>query len=100
MKAHNCQARRYGDQLICAPCGLTWDADDPEPPECRPHIKRGIAEVAKFEAEAAPLPGSKPKPAPRLPDTLPADVAAEMEKAYQHGGMQAAYRVLLDRIEL
>lgn len=30
----DCQARQYHDQWRCDACGLTWDADDPEPPEC------------------------------------------------------------------
>lgn len=21
-------------QMVCVPCGLQWDADDPDPPEC------------------------------------------------------------------
>ena len=46
MKRHDCQARQYGDQMMCAPCGLTWDTNDPEPPECRKNIKRAIARVA------------------------------------------------------
>ena len=100
-RPHKCQARQYGDQMMCAPCGLTWDTNDPEPPECRKNIKRAAAKVAKFEAETAPL---KPK-AKGLPVDLPSDVAAEMVKTYQaHGGhmagMQAAYRIFLDRMEL
>ena len=98
MKRHNCQARQYGDQMICAPCGLTWDTNDPEPPECRKNIKRAAAKVAKFEAE------TKPK-AKGLPVDLPSDVAAEMVKTYQANagglsGMRAAYRLFLDRVEL
>ncbi len=101
-KRHNCQARQYGDQMICAPCGLNWDVNDPEPPECRKNIKRAIARVAKIEEEAAPL---KVKKAPAFPHELPADVAAEMVKTYQANrgglaGMQAAYRLFLDRMEL
>ena len=97
-KRHNCQARQYGDQMICAPCGLNWDVNDPEPPECRKNIKRAAAKVAKFEAE------TKPK-AKGLPVDLPSDVAAEMVKTYQANagglsGMRAAYRLFLDRVEL
>ena len=101
-----CLARQYGDQIICAACGLTWDTNDTEPPECRTNIKRATAKVAKFEAETAPL---KSK-APGLPLDLPDDVAAEMVKTYQANardglkgqiaGMQAAYRLFLDRVEL
>ena len=29
-----CVARQYSDQMQCARCGLTWDVNDPEPPEC------------------------------------------------------------------
>lgn len=104
-KRHNCQARQYGDQMICAPCGLIWDTNDPEPPECRKHIKRATAKVAKFEAEAAPL---KSK-APGLPLDLPDDLAGEMVKVFHANardgikghirGMQAAYRLFLDRVE-
>jgi len=98
---HNCQARSYGDQMICAPCGLNWDANDPEPPECHKNIKRAIARVAKIEAETVPL---KPK-AKGLPVDLPSVVAAEMVKTYQANagglsGMRAAYRLFLDRVEL
>lgn len=105
-KRHNCQGRQYGDQLICAPCGLAWDTNDPEPPECRTNIKRGVAKVAKFEAAAAPLKSQATLP----PDKLPPDVAVEMVLAFrvndqggmrgQVAGMQAAYRIFLDRIEL
>lgn len=98
-KRHNCQARQYGDQMICAPCGLNWDVNDPEPPECRKVDRRlkVAKESVKFE--------SKPREPGRLPDKLPDDVATEMVKTYQanggHGaGMQAAYRLFLDRVEL
>lgn len=30
----SCAARRQNDQMACAPCGVTWDIDDPEPPPC------------------------------------------------------------------
>jgi hypothetical protein len=29
----HCQAKQYSDQMQCA-CGLAWDMNDPEPPEC------------------------------------------------------------------
>jgi len=70
MKRHNCQARQYGDQMICAPCGLNWDTNDPDPPECRKNIKRAIARVAKIEAEALPVMPHRYGQG-RLPDQLP-----------------------------
>lgn len=30
----NCKARQYSDQMQCV-CGLAWDVNDPEPPECK-----------------------------------------------------------------
>lgn len=106
-KRHNCQARQYCDQFMCAPCGLAWDTNDTEPPECRTNIKRGIAKIAKFEEATAPLKSEGPV---RLPDKLPQDVAVEMVRAFrvneqggimgQLAGMQAAYRIFLDRMEL
>ena len=29
-----CEARQYSDQMQCGRCGLAWDVNDPEPPEC------------------------------------------------------------------
>jgi hypothetical protein len=29
-----CLARQYSDQMLCGLCGLAWDVNDPEPPEC------------------------------------------------------------------
>jgi hypothetical protein len=103
-KRHNCQARQYGDQMICAPCWLNWDANDPEPPECRKNIKRAIARVAKIEADMLPVMPHRYGQG-RLPDELPPDLAVEMVKTYQANagglsGMRAAYRLFLDRVEL
>ena len=103
-KRHNCQARQYGDQMICAACGLTWDTNDLEPPECRKNIKRAIARVAKIEEEALPVIPHRHGQG-RLPDELPPDLATEMVKTYQANagglsGMRAAYRLILDRVEL
>lgn len=30
-----CKARQHSDQMICHTCGLVWDMNDPEPPECK-----------------------------------------------------------------
>lgn len=29
-----CKARQYSDTMTCGPCGLQWDVNDPEPPQC------------------------------------------------------------------
>ena len=34
----NCKARRYSDQMQCDQCGLQWDVNDPDPPECNPVV--------------------------------------------------------------
>lgn len=31
----DCGARRYSDQMQCGKCGLAWDVNDDDPPECR-----------------------------------------------------------------
>lgn len=30
-----CEAVQYSDQMQCARCGLAYDVNDPDPPECR-----------------------------------------------------------------
>lgn len=35
-----CESRRVGDQVLCGPCGLQWDVNDPEPPACQ--HKKGL----------------------------------------------------------
>jgi len=34
-----CAARRINEQMMCRKCGLQWDIDDPEPPECGKSVK-------------------------------------------------------------
>ncbi|UUV43240.1 hypothetical protein RCCWILLIS_68 [Rhodobacter phage RcCWillis] len=29
-----CRAIQYSDEMHCAQCGLRWDVNDAEPPEC------------------------------------------------------------------
>lgn len=29
-----CKARQYSDQMSCSECGLVWDMNDDDPPEC------------------------------------------------------------------
>ena len=108
MKRHDCQARQYGDQMICAPCGLTWDTNDPEPPECRKVDRR--TKKAKDAAARLDAAMTHAKARKGLPHELPDEVAVEMVKTYQANardglkgqiaGMQAAYRLFLDRVEL
>lgn len=38
-----CNARQHSDQMICGPCALAWDVNDPEPPTCNaPPIERRV----------------------------------------------------------
>jgi len=100
-KSTQCQSRQYGDQIICAACGLNWDVNDPEPPACGnvdQRTKQAKA-VAKFET---PIQKKTPW---RMPYALPVDVAQEMAKVFRANcaaddvhGMQAAYRLFLDRM--
>lgn len=88
----HCKARRHGDQMICVPCGLQWDVNDTDRPECN----RG-------HHVAVPRNGAQ-----SLPVQLPDELAADMVRAYhanareglvgQMAGMQYAYRVFLDRV--
>ena len=32
---NTCQAHQHSDQMMCGPCGLAWDINDPAPPSCR-----------------------------------------------------------------
>ena len=38
----NCKAYERGDQWFCDQCGITWDMNDDDPPECNPVVKAGI----------------------------------------------------------
>lgn len=97
-----CQVRRYADQMICAACGLNWDANDPEPPTCQPFDKRTKKAKATTAFETV-----KPQEPWRVPYVLRPEVAAEMAKSFHANcaygdtqAMQAAYRIFLDRMEL
>lgn len=53
-KPMNCKARQHSDQMTCE-CGLAWDVNDPDPPECR----KGV--VARQELTAMRSTLSEPK---------------------------------------
>lgn len=103
-RPHECLARQYGDQMICTACGLNWDTNDPEPPECHKVDRRSKKSKAAKECFA------HAKERRRVPDELPDHVAVEMAKAYHANaregikgrvtGMQAAWRVFLDTVEV
>lgn len=40
-----CKARQYSDQMLCDRCGLQWDVNDPDKPECLPEKKVRIQEL-------------------------------------------------------
>lgn len=111
-----CDAKRYSDQMQCA-CGLAWDVNDPDPPQCRRqrHVepgKRATPRIieARRELEAMQAASDGIVTAllgPKLPENLPLSLAGRMTAAYERAmdsgrsgtaAMQAAYRVLLDSL--
>lgn len=44
-----CKAKQYSDQMICGKCGLQWDMNDPDPPECRDVTKPEEKDQARDE---------------------------------------------------
>lgn len=51
-----CQARQYSDQMSCAACGLVWDTNDPDPPECRDGVRAlTTAETTRKDAQQMDL---------------------------------------------
>jgi hypothetical protein len=94
--------------MICAACGLNWDTDDPEPPECQKVDRR--SKKAKSAKEGLEASFAHAKERRRVPEELPDHVAAAMVKAYHANardglkgrvaGMQAAWRVFLDTVEV
>jgi hypothetical protein len=63
MTPSKCVAYQVSDQMTCPRCGLTWDKNDPNPPDCstfatglrRPSIPFKAIGPAKFQSG---LPGS------------------------------------------
>lgn len=45
-KPNDCLARQYSDQMVCHKCGLVWDMNDPEPPECLREVNASIVAPA------------------------------------------------------
>lgn len=39
-----CRARQHGDQMLCE-CGLAWDVNDPDPPDCRASMLSDVGPV-------------------------------------------------------
>lgn len=101
-RKNNCLARQMSDQMICDACGLVWDVNDPEPPTCG-KVDRRTKKVKALLSEPQNVPG-------RLPPSLSDELAAEMARVYHANaseglggrirGMHAAYRLLLDRVDL
>ena len=44
----NWKARRYGDQMICDRCGLSWDINDPDPPKCLDKQQYGLKMIEQL----------------------------------------------------
>ena len=60
-----CKARRHSDQMLCGPCGLAWDVNDPDRPECR----GGARDCLCYGAGS--FTGWKPSPSDKLCTTCP-----------------------------
>lgn len=90
----SCLARVYGSQTICAACGLNWDTNDAEPPTCGKVDRRSKIVRAVISHD------EPPKVKRGLPERLPDHLAIAMDRAYKANGIHAAYRVLLDGVEL
>lgn len=63
----SCSARQYSDQMVCKPCGLAWDMNDPHPPECKGScVKNIVAPVTEYshltEQELINLVANHPMP--------------------------------------
>ena len=67
-----CKARRHSDQMLCGPCGLAWDVNDPDRPECRRDC---------LCYGAGSFTGWKPSPSDKLCTTCPHTV----DKAVNNG---------------
>lgn len=56
-KRSGCYARQYSDQMQCGKCGLAWDVNDPEPPQCKPWAeqdkKRGREVLARLKGQVS-----------------------------------------------
>lgn len=45
-----CKARQYSDQMMCDYCGLAWDVNDHDPPDCVDRVKLdGNKELQKIK---------------------------------------------------
>lgn len=56
-----CKARQYADQMRCLKCGMVWDTNDPEPPECKSYqLPPTPTKVSKPAGVAVALP-TRPK---------------------------------------
>jgi hypothetical protein len=56
-KTSTCKARRFSDQMQCA-CGLSWDINDSEPPEC-PRSVNGNVALDKIREELSAPDGAR-----------------------------------------
>lgn len=56
-KTSTCKARRFSDQMQCA-CGLSWDINDVDPPEC-PRSVNGNLALEKIRDELSAPDGAR-----------------------------------------
>lgn len=85
-----CEARQYSDQMSCHRCGLVWDMNDPEPPEC---LDGSQPTSAEKNAERQRQAESKPP----APETVGVAVHAIdgplLELAFRRALVKAGYPV-------
>lgn len=46
-KRAGCVAYQCSDQMVCPKCGVVWDMNDPEPPECKTKAATGTKVVGR-----------------------------------------------------
>lgn len=52
MAAQICKAKQINDQKMCFRCGIQWDVNDPEPPECKSNKTLAEEKIAQEKSVA------------------------------------------------
>ncbi len=103
-----CQATQGPGGVRCVACGMQWDLDDADPPDCRtltPARARGTPFVnGRYLGDPEPV--AAPARTVAAPVDLSFDLADRMARAYETErglglnarAMRAAWRVFLDEV--